>query len=373
MSKRKLLRIGITMGDIHGVGPELLITALQEKRLLEMFTPIIYGSPRVLNIFRKVLSVEKFSYNIIDAPNQAQPKKVSVVNCTDEVERVDIGVPDPMGGKIAFQALERAVSDLKADEIDALVTLPIDKASMQSDQFQFPGHTEYLSEAFGVEDSLMLMVHENLRIGVATGHVPLKNVSKKLGISHIVSKIRIMERSLRIDFNIERPKIAVLGLNPHAGDNGLLGKEEREYIGKALEQLGKDRKHQILALGPYPADGFFGMGSYKKFDGILAMYHDQGLIPFKLMAGLYGVNYTAGLPIVRTSPDHGVAYDVAGKGIADPTSMIQAIYAAIDIVRARHENEAIEAESLKNSTKKAVQVGSGEDEDVAYEEEGAES
>lgn len=365
MSKhRKVLRVGITIGDANGVGPELVIQAFQDPRLKEMFTPIVYGSTRVLNIFRKVLSVEKFSYNIIESPAQAQPRKVSVVDCGEEIDRVDIGKPDPEGGKIAFASLEAAVKDLKDGELDVLVTLPIDKSTIQSDSFRFPGHTEYLAEVFGVKENLMLMVHEHIRVAVVTGHVPLKEVSNNLSIHKIVNKIKLLDDTLRRDFDIQKPKIAVLGVNPHAGDEGLLGKEDREYVAKAVQQASKDG---VFVFGPFSADGFFGMGTFKRFDAVLAMYHDQGLIPFKLLAGLEGVNYTAGMPVIRTSPDHGVAYDIAGKGIADPASFIQAIYIGMDIYRRRAESDDLEKWSLANSGNVPAIV-EGEDEDVPLEE-----
>ncbi|MBK9450735.1 MAG: 4-hydroxythreonine-4-phosphate dehydrogenase PdxA [Bacteroidetes bacterium] len=342
---RKVLRIGITIGDYNGIGPELIIQGLTEPRLREICTPIVYGSSKVLNVYRKLLSVDKFSYNVIQAPNQAQPKKVSVIDCITNADNVEPGKFSLDAGKGAFEALRQAVQDLKSGEIDALVTLPIDKSSIQSEEFQFPGHTEYLAQQFGQDTSLMFMIHDRLKVAVVTGHVPLANVSKAITVELILKKLRIMNMSLKTDFNVDKPKIAVLGLNPHAGDNGLLGKEEKERINKAVEDAQRER---IFAMGPYSADGFFGMGLFKKFDAILAMYHDQGLIPFKLMAGFEGVNFTAGLPIVRTSPDHGVAYNLAGKGEADPSSFIHAVYKAMDICRERRDNLDLQEGSLFN-------------------------
>lgn len=334
---RKLLRIGITIGDVCGVGPELIIRAFQNQRLREMCTPIVYGSPRVLNLYRKVLSVDRFSYNVIETPNQAAPRKISVVDCVPDLdERMEIGKPSEESGMAAFLSLEKAVADLKEGELDALVTMPIDKMATQNEDFKFPGHTEYLTQSLEADSSLMFMVHEHLKVGVVTGHVPVKDISKHLTVGGIVSKIKLMNESLKQDFGLEKPRIAVLGLNPHAGDNGLLGNEEQDVIQKAVEKCANER---ILALGPYSADGFFGSGTFRKFDGILAMYHDQGLIPFKLLAGYEGVNFTAGLSQVRTSPDHGPAFDLAGKEKADLSSFLHAMYAAIDIFKRRREFE----------------------------------
>ena len=335
---RKRLRLGITMGDIGGIGPELIIRAFQDSRLREMATPIVYGSTRVINIFRKVLEVEKFSYNVVERPDQAQANKVSIIDVIRDMERVDIGKPSKQGGTVSVLALQKAVEDMKKGEIDVLITLPIDKASIQSDEFNFPGHTEYLQESFGAEESLMFMVSERLKVGVVTGHVPLKEVVNEISSDKILRKIRLMNKSLKEDFSITRPKIAVLGVNPHAGDNGLLGKEDKEKIRRAVEKAGNEK---ILAVGPFPADGFFAAGTHNKFDGVLAMYHDQGLIPFKILAGYRGVNFTAGLSVVRTSPDHGVAYDLAGKSTATTASFQQSIFLALDIFRNRKENQSI--------------------------------
>lgn len=357
MSKiRKTLRIGITTGDINGIGPELIIRAFEDTRIKEMFTPIIYGSPRVLNIYRKVLSIEKFSYNTIEQPNQAAPKKVSLIDCINMQDRVDIGIANERGGKAALESLEAAVKDLKSGELDALVTMPIDKSTIQGEKFDFPGHTEYLAKTFETSEYMMFMISDFLKIGVVTGHVPLKDVVNHISTKGILEKIRIMDKTLRMDFNIERPVIAVLGINPHAGDNGLLGKEDKEKVERAIEQATAEG---YLALGPYPADGFFGSGTFKKFDAVLAMYHDQGLIPFKVLAGWEGVNYTAGLPVIRTSPDHGVAYELAGKGEASVDSFVHAIYSAIDIFRRRHENMEVEENKLDAD---GLEIGADEDE-----------
>ena len=351
---RKVLRIGISIGDLNGIGPELAIRAFNETKLKDLCTPIIYGSSRVLNVYRKQLKVDKFSYNVIQNPSQAHPKKVSVIDCISNPDRVEPGVPSTIAGMGAFEALAAAVKDLKAGEIDVLVTLPIDKSTIQNPDFKFPGHTEYLAKEFEADDSLMLMVSENCRMGVVTGHIPVKDVSNALTQQKILSKIKLMHESLKLDFGIERPKIAVLGLNPHAGDNGLIGRDDIDKVQKAVEQAFNSR---ILALGPFPADGFFQSGQFMTFDGILAMYHDQGLIPFKLISGFEGTNFTAGLSVIRTSPDHGVAYNLAGKGEASLDSFNHAIYTAIDVYRARHEYQEIEADSLWKQKAKEKERG----------------
>ena len=345
MSKRKkVLKIGITIGDIHGIGPELIIKAFSDQRLRELCTPIVYGSTRVLNFYRKTLDVEKFSYNVIQNPSQAHNRKLSVIDCVRNVDRIDPGKPDPSAGRAAFEALEAAVADLKSGEISALLTNPIDKSTIQNQDFQFPGHTEYLASAFDKQESLMLMISNQLRMGVVTGHIPLQKVSAALSKEKIYQKIKILHRSLQKDFNISNPRIAVLGLNPHAGDNGLLGKEDHEVIRPAVKKASDEK---MFVFGPYPADGFFGAGQYNKFDGVLAMYHDQGLIPFKLLAGFEGVNFTAGIQGIRTSPDHGLAYNLAGRGVADTSSFIHALYAAIDIVRTRSDYNQIQENKME--------------------------
>lgn len=340
----KTLKVGITLGDIGGVGPELVVRILQESGVRDRITPIIYGPGRALGVFRKILKVDRFNYNIIQNPEQAQPKKISLIDPGPKFERVEIGKASKIGGEAAFKALESAVKDLKANKIDFLVTMPIDKKSIHGGSFPFPGHTEYLAQSFDNAKTLMLMVHDEMRVGVVTGHIPLSEVSEKLTKELIVEKIKVMDKTLRRDFNIEKPRIAVLGLNPHSGDNGLLGKEDAEVIEPAVKSFNKDH---TMVMGPFSPDGFFGSGHFARFDGILAMYHDQGLIPFKLHAGFEGVNFTAGLPEVRISPDHGVAYDLAGKGRADLDSVRNAIFYGIDICRGRGLTENLEANALK--------------------------
>ncbi len=330
--------LGITIGDINGIGPEVIIKALSDSRLLNLFTPLIYGSTKVLSFYKKALNISDFNYSQSKNPGQLLHRKINVINCWNEHHEVKAGEDTLEGGKCAFMALERAVGDLKEGMIDGLVTAPINKNNIQNDQFKFPGHTEYLASKFDSKDILMMMVGHSMKIGVATGHIPIKEVSQMLTKELLIKKIRLMNQSLISDFGIIKPKIAVLGLNPHAGENGLLGTEENEIVKPAVKEL-KDKG--ILAFGPFPADGFFGVAQYQKVDGIMAMYHDQGLIPFKALAFDNGVNFTAGLPVVRTSPDHGTAFNIAGKDQADPSSIREAIYLAIDIIHQRKQAEQL--------------------------------
>lgn len=342
-NRHQRIKIGITIGDINGIGPEILIKAFGTSYLKEACIPILYGSARVINIYRKILQVPKFHYIVIQNASQAQHNKLNIIETSTNVERVDIGQPSESGGRAAFQALQRAIKDAQHGDIDAIVTLPVDKSTFQKHAADFSGHTEMLAKAFGAQDSLMMMVSEEMKIGMVTNHLPISEVARNISAQRIISKLKIMNRSLHNDFNLPKPKIAVLGLNPHAGDNGLIGKEDQEVIKQAIAQA---KKNGLLVEGPYPADGFFGSLTYRKFDGILAMYHDQGLIPFKLISGYRGVNFTAGMPIVRTSPDHGVAYDIAGTGKANPVSFREAMYLAIDTYNRRKENIDLQAKPL---------------------------
>lgn len=334
MEQKQKPRIGITIGDIAGIGPEVVLKTLADPRVLNYCLPIIYGMGSVVNKYRKMLELENFSFQQIHSPGQAQPKKVSVINCLEQEIEFTPGTPSAATGELARAALLKAAKDLKDGHLQAIVTAPIDKDNIQGDGFKFPGHTEFFTNYFESTDSLMFLVADNLRVATATGHVPLKHVTEYLTAELLIRKLSILDQSLRQDFGIQKPKIAVLGLNPHAGENGLLGTEEEELIRPVIEQL-KDKGN--LVFGPYPADGFFGTRSYQKFDATLALYHDQGLIPFKTLAFERGVNFTAGLPIVRTSPDHGTAYDIAGKNKADETSLREALFTALDILRARAE------------------------------------
>jgi len=334
MTPQHKVRIGITLGDYNGVGPEVVIKALADNRLLNLITPVVYGSGRVISFYKKLLTIEEFNYTQVRNKGQFAPKSVNVINCWDDSMEILPGKASRESGKAAFTALKQACDELKEGLIDALVTAPIDKQTIHSDEFPFKGHTEYLTQFFGSNESLMFMVSEKLKVGVVTEHIPLKDVATAITKEKIEAKLKVMDHSLKKDFNISKPKIAVLGLNPHAGDNGLLGKEEEEIIRPVIN----DQKNKgKLVFGPFPADGFFASGTYLKYDAVLAMYHDQGLVPFKSIAFEDGVNFTAGLSIVRTSPDHGTGYGIAGKNQANESSMREAIYHAAEIFKQRNE------------------------------------
>ncbi len=340
---RKLI-VGITQGDGNGIGYEVIIKALADERMLDFFTPVIYGSSKIFGFYKKQIhNIEQINTNIINSAKEAHQKRVNIVNCLPDNVFVEPGQSTPESAKAAMISLERAVADIKEGNIDVLVTAPINKRAMTAEGFGYTGHTEYLEKEFGVDDVAMIMVCDKLRVGVVTGHIALKDVVSSISQEKIMRKIRLMNDSLKRDFCIDAPKIAVLGLNPHCGDGGLLGDEEQQIILPAVTQANEEG---ILAFGPYSPDGFFGLGNYSKFDAVLAMYHDQGLTPFKAIAFEEGVNYTAGLPIVRTSPDHGTAYDMAGRDIADPRSMISAIYTAIDIYNRRADYDELIANRM---------------------------
>ncbi len=344
--KNRKVKVGISHGDFNGISYELIIKTFTDNRLLELFTPIVYGSSKIASFFRKALHVGDFNFNLIknnEAPNHKRANLISIHN--DEV-KVEMGRSTEVAGKLAYAALEEAVEGLKLQNIDVLVTAPINKHNIQSENFDFPGHTEYLAKKFNADNHLMLMVCENLRLGVITGHIPLKDVPSALSVNLIMSKIRTMNESLIKDFGIRKPKIALLGLNPHSGDEGLLGKEENELISPAIK---KSFEENILVYGPYPADGFIGARSYRNFDGVLAMFHDQGMIAFKSLAFDSGVNFTAGLPIIRTSPAHGTAYDIAGKNLASTESFRKAIYLALDIYKNRKMHDELNANPLQHA------------------------
>ncbi|MDD4424703.1 MAG: 4-hydroxythreonine-4-phosphate dehydrogenase PdxA [Mariniphaga sp.] len=358
----ELIKVGITQGDINGIGYEVIMKTLLDPRILEMCTPIIYGSPKVAAYHRKALNITSLSLNHVRSPREASPGRAHVLNCIDDNIRVELGKSTSMAGEASLMALERAVSDLKEGLIDVLVTGPINKDNIQSTSFNFPGHTEYLAQRFDMDDFVMLMVSETVKVGLVTTHLPLSKEAENITKERILSKLRIISRSLIQDFAITRPRIAVFGLNPHAGDNGLLGNEERDIIIPAITEA---KKEGIIAMGPYPADGFFGSDNYLKFDAILAMYHDQGLIPFKLTSFESGVNYTAGLPVVRTSPAHGTAFSIAGEDKASPDSFRQALYLALDI----YQNRKIHEEISKNPLKKYDINANQEDENIDIESE----
>jgi 4-hydroxythreonine-4-phosphate dehydrogenase len=328
----KPIIVGITQGDINGIGYEVIIKALTDPVINEMCVPVVYGSPKVAAYHRKALNLNNFTFNNIRSVEEVNSRKVNMINCLDDNVRVELGKSTEHGGECALLSLEKAIEDIKAGKIDVLVTAPIDKHNMQSETFHFPGHTEYLKSKFEGEDALMFMIGESLRIGMVTGHVPLNKVSDLITVDSVLKKIRLMNQSLIFDFAVRKPKIAVLGLNPHAGDNTLLGREEEDTLIPAIQRA---QQEGIMAFGPFPADGFFGAGSFAKFDGILAMYHDQGITPFKALSFDTGVNFTAGLSIVRTSPVHGTAFSIAGKGEASENSFRQAIYLACDIFKNR--------------------------------------
>ena len=337
------LKIGITCGDLNGVGLEVVMKTFMDSRMLQICTPYIYASNKLVSLQRKQLNLNDFQYQTVKSSSEAILRKTNVINCWEEEVNVEFGKPSETSGSYAFRSLEAAVKDLKAGVIDALVTAPINKNTIQSKDFNFKGHTEYFAHQFNVKEPLMFLVSDNLKVAVVAGHIPIKEVSGYLTKEKIISKIKTMNQSLRRDFGIRKPRIAVLGLNPHAGDNGLIGKEELEVIQPAIKSCFDEG---MFVYGPYASDGFFGSHAYNKFDAVLAMYHDQGLAPFKALSFSSGVNFTAGLPIVRTSPDHGTAYDIAGKGTAKEDSLRDAIYTAIDVLRKREEFDTINANPL---------------------------
>lgn len=337
------VRVGITHGDFNSISYEIIIKTFLDKRMLELYTPIVYGSSKIASYYRKTLDLTDVNFNLIKKADYANAKRVNIINCFNDEVKIDIGQSTPVAGEMAFVALEKALDDLKWDKIDVLVTAPFNKKNIQSEKFNFKGHTDYLASKFDTDEQLMLMVNRDLRIGILTGHIPISEVSQTITKELLIKKLKVMNKSLQMDFNIRKPKIALLGLNPHAGDQGLIGNEEIEIIKPAIQEI---KKEGVLAFGPYPADGFFGSTNYMNFDGIMAMYHDQGMLPFKTFAFESGVNYTAGLPIIRTSPAHGTAYDIAGKNVASPDSLRQAIYLAMDIFRNRKEYETINSNPL---------------------------
>lgn len=332
------IKIGITQGDVNGIGYEVILKTFEDPTILELCTPIIYGSPKIMTYHRKALELET-SFTIINSAAEAVQGKLNVINCNNNEVKVELGKPSRESGKAAFDALERAMQDYKEGLYDVLVTAPIHKEMIQSETFTFPGHTEYIEQSVGEgAKALMILANEQLRVALVTGHIPVAKISSVLTQELIEEKLEAFNTSLRADFGISAPRIAVLALNPHAGDGGVIGNEEATIITPAIKAM---REKRVLCFGPYPADGFMGTMSYTHFDGVLAMYHDQGLTPFKVLAMDDGVNFTAGLPLVRTSPDHGTAFDIAGKNMASDNSMRQAIYMAIDIYRNRkNENEA---------------------------------
>lgn len=343
MEDRKI-RVGITQGDMNGVGYEVILKTFADATMLELCQPIIYGSPKVAAYHRKAMDLPA-NFSIINTAAEAVENRLYVVNCTDDEVKVEFSKPTADAGKAAFSALEKAIEEYREGLIDVIVTAPINKNTIQSEDFNFPGHTEYIEEKLGGgQKALMILMKDDFRVALVTGHLPVSQIASHLTKELIEEKIEIFNRSLKQDFGIQVPRIAVLALNPHAGDGGLLGQEEEEIIIPALNEMSAKG---IFCFGPYPADGFMGSGNFAHFDGVLAMYHDQGLAPFKALAMDEGVNYTAGLPVVRTSPAHGTAYDIAGKGQASEDSFRQAIYVALDVYRNRLRDEEAHARPLR--------------------------
>lgn len=341
------IKVGITHGDINGISYEIIIKALADEQITELFTPIVFGSSRLLTYFKRQTGIENFHFNQIGSPSEAHAGVINLVEISDKDFKVESGTVSPAAGEAALISLKAATDALKNGEIDVIVTAPINKDAIQSDDFHFPGHTEFLQENLrceGSDKALMILFNDMMRVALVTTHLPISQVSEHITKESVLEKIHLFNSSLKRDFGIDGPKIAVLALNPHAGDGGLLGKEEQDEIKPAINQAFEEG---IFAFGPYPADGFFGSCKELDFDGILAMYHDQGLIPLKASSSEKGVNFTAGLPFVRTSPDHGTAFDIAGRNIASPESMRQAIYAAIDIFRKRNIYDRSTSNPLK--------------------------
>lgn len=345
VEKKKLLRVGITHGDTNGVGYELIFKIFSDNGMFDICTPVVYGSLKMANYHRKTLGMNN-NFNTILSANEAEEGRLNLVNCFDDDLKIELGRVDAEAGQAALMALEHAVSDLKAGRIDVLVTAPICKSAIQSPKFKFAGHTEFLADRLGKEGEapLMILCNSVMRVALVTTHLPIHEVSAAITTETVESKIRALYRSLRRDFLLSSPRIAVLGLNPHNGDEGLLGSEEKEVIAPAIANVVADG---IPCFGPYSSDGFFGAGMYSHFDAVLAMYHDQGLAPFKALSMDDGVNFTAGLSYVRTSPDHGTAFDIAGKGVASEASFRQAIYAAIDIYHHREAYDEAYADPLQ--------------------------
>ncbi len=345
MSNNKKIRVGITHGDTNGVGYEVILKCFASNDILELCTPIVYGSSKILNYHKKALGITTTQINVARDVAHIREGALNLIEVINDEVKVELGQPGKQAGKAAFEALEAAVSDLKRGDIDVLVTAPINKDNIHSEEFNFPGHTEYLEASTGDgEKALMILCNDTMRVALVTTHVPLAKVAQAINKENIIQKLHTFNKSLMRDFGIQNPRIAVLSLNPHSGDNGLLGNEEKDIIAPAIQEASDDH---IMCFGPYAADGFFGNNQYRRFDGVLAMYHDQGLAPFKTIAMNEGVNVTAGLPIVRTSPDHGTGYDIAGKGVASEASMRHAIFTAIDIYRNRQRYDDMYRNPLK--------------------------
>jgi 4-hydroxythreonine-4-phosphate dehydrogenase len=353
------ITIGISQGDFNGIGYEILLKCFSDTRVMESFTPVLYGSSKILSYYKKMVDLPNFPFTNIKHVDQAEKGKLNILNIIQEEVKIDVGQATEIAGELAALSLNMASEDLMKGKFDALVTNPINKKNIQSPNFHFPGHTEFLTKKFGIKDSLMIMACDKIKIGILTNHLALKDVPSVVTEDLVLRKLRILDQSLKRDFAIRMPKIAVLALNPHAGDHGVNGDEDEQIIMPAIK---KAFNENILAFGPFPSDGFFGMGEFANYDGVLALYHDQGLIPFKLMSFYSGVNFTAGLPYVRTSPAHGTAYHIAGKNVANPDSFRNAVFMAMDISKNRMEYDALTSDVLKISRKDHIV-----DEDITTE------
>lgn len=328
------MKIGISIGDINGIGPEVIIKALSDPRIIKSFTPIIYGSYKVMSYHKNIVKESQIGFHSITSAKQAALGKINLVNCWDDNTNITLGKATIEGGKFAYIALDKMMSDMKEGHLDAMVTAPINKNAMKLANFPFPGHTEYFTQNDQKQESLMLLVSDALKVALVTNHVAIQQVAQRITKELVIDKIKILNKTLIEDFGVERPVISVLGLNPHASDDSVIGNEEELFIRPAIVEA---KKQGIMVAGPYPADGFFGGSLWKKSDAILAMYHDQGLIPFKALSFGTGTNVTAGLSFIRTSPDHGTAYDIAGNNQADASSLIKSIFTAIDMVNCRQD------------------------------------
>ena len=342
MNKENKIKVGISIGDINGIGIEVVLKTFEDKRMLDFCTPVLFGSTKVVSFYKKIVN-QNMQIHRISSLKNISDGKINVINSWDEDVEIAPGKSNEVGGKYAFLSLKEAVKALKQGQIDVLVTAPINKENIQSEAFHFAGHTEYLENELGGK-SLMILMTDELRVGLITGHIPISEVSKTITPTLIKEKVALMYQSLKQDFEISKPKIALLGLNPHCGDKGVIGGEDDEIIRPTIAQMQSEGK---LVYGPYAADGFFGSGTYKNFDGILAMYHDQGLAPFKTLSFGKGVNFTAGLNKIRTSPDHGTAFEIAGKGCADKGSFEEAVFKAIEIFKKRSEYKLLTQNSSK--------------------------
>lgn len=351
MSKK--IKLGITIGDFNGIGPEIIIKALSNQQLLEYITPVIYGSSKVMAYHKNIVKNNNFSFVSVNDIKNVAYNRINVYNVTDQQYNIELGKASAESGQLAMKAMEQAVIDARNGDIDAIVTAPINKSAMQMADFAHIGHTEFLTEKFGASETTMTLVSDNIRIALASNHVAVENIVQSLSKEKLIKKMKVLNKSMKQDFGIEKPVIAVLGLNPHAGDDGVIGQQEQEFIKPAIKEA---KNNGVLVSGPFPADGFFGSGDFRKFDAVLAMFHDQGLVPFKLLSFGKGVNFTAGLPIIRTSPDHGTAYPIAGKNEASPSSMLKAIYLAKDLYLNRKEYLEATKDPVKKTPKRQEEI-----------------